>query len=401
MSIMDDSAKNADLSALKIDRRRSREGSSIGRRLLYVIVFVAVAALVYVGYRVILTGVAPAVQVQTAAVRYLGGSEASAELVATGYVVAQIKAAVSSKATGRLTKLNVEEGDTLLAGDIIAIIENDDMLANVDLAKAQLKQALADSVAAHLNYIRQNKLLEGGHTTEEMVENATANYHSANAYVEAMKANVRAAEVALENTIIRAPFNGTVLTKNADVGEMVAPMASSASSRGAVVTMADMASLEVEADVSESNINKVKVNQPCEIILDAYPDRKYNGYVKKVVPTADRARATVMVKIAFRDKDELVLPEMSARVNFLPVDRDDKKEEDTAVLVVDNDAITMRGGREIVFRYDDGYAREVPIDVGRKLGDVTEVLGGLLSGHRVILNPPGGLSDGDKVKTGT
>lgn len=398
---MDDSAKNADLSALKIDRRRSREGSSIGRRLLYVVVFVAVAALVYVGYRITLTWIAPAVQVQTAAARYLGGSEASAELVATGYVVAQVKAAVSSKATGRLTKLNVEEGDTLLAGDIIAIIENDDMLANVDLAKARLKQARADSAAAHLNYIRQNKLLEGGHTTEEMVENATANYHSANANVEAMKANVRAAEVALENTIIRAPFDGTVLTKNADVGEMVAPMASSASSRGAVVTMADMASLEVEADVSESNINKVKVNQPCEIILDAYPDRKYNGYVKKVVPTADRARATVMVKIAFRDKDELVLPEMSARVNFLPFDRDNKKEEDIAVLVVDNDAITMRGGREIVFRYDDGYAREVPIEAGRKLGDVTEILSGLSSGQRVILNPPGGLSDGDKVKTGT
>ncbi len=388
--------QNADLSGLRIDRGEVKIGRR--RRKWLHILWLLIPFLAYFAYGYILKTVAPAVKVKVAAVRRVSGSEASAELVATGYVVAQTKAAVSSKATGRLKTLNVEEGDIVKSRQVLAELENDDIKANLDLYRAYLKRYRADSLAASLHYNRQIGLLETGHATAEVVELARARFEQAAADVEAGIAQERAAEIEVENTIIRAPFDGTVLTKNADVGEMVAPLAASASSRGAVVTIADMTSLEVETDVSESNIQKVIVGQPCEIIIDANPNKKYQGFVKKIVPTADRSRATVMVKVAFRDIDERVLPEMSARVNFLPLKAIDEESQPREIMVVDNDAIVMRDGRKVAFVFDNGYARKVSADFGRQLGDETEVIDGLSAGMRTILNPPGGLNDGDKVE---
>ncbi|UCD18126.1 MAG: efflux RND transporter periplasmic adaptor subunit, partial [Candidatus Zixiibacteriota bacterium] len=270
--------------------------------------------------------------------------------------------------------------------------------AELDVARANLKLALADSIAADLNFHRRKKLFDGGHISAEEMEVTTAAFHRTLATVEAMSAALRAAEVALDNTIIIAPFDGTVLMKHADVGEMVAPFASASSSRGAVVTMADMTSLEVEADVSESNIQKVSVNQPCEIILDAYPDYKYGGYVKKIVPTADRSRATVMTKIAFNSIDSRVLPEMSARVNFLPSEGVPEQVEAKAILAVDKEALTTRDGSRVVFKYLNGIAQQTSVETGRQLGGVTEILSGLQEGDIVILSPAGGLKTGDKIE---
>jgi len=249
-----------------------------------------------------------------------------------------------------------------------------------------------------LNFRRQMSLFEKGHIAQEVIEVATATFHRTIAMVEARSAALKAGEVALQNTIIVAPFDGTVLMKHADVGEMVAPFASASSSRGAVVTMADMTSLEVEADVSESNIQKVIVNQPCEIILDAYPRDKYSGYVKKIVPTADRSRATVLTKIAFENIDKRVLPEMSARVNFLPSEEKGAQIEIESVLAVNKDALTMREGVKVVFRYVNGMAQETTIEPGRQLGKVTEILSGLKEGDVVILSPAGGMKSGDKIE---
>jgi RND family efflux transporter MFP subunit len=353
---------------------------------------------VYVGYRTTLKKVAPALRVKTDIATFLSGADASVELVATGYVVAQVKADVSAKATGLLKRINVEEGDTVRVGEVIAELDNEDIKANLDLTEANLRLAQADSVVSELNYVRQKNLVERGFTTEEVFETATASYHRALANVEAMKANVRAAEVAYGNTVIRAPFTGTILIKNADIGEMVAPFAAAASSKGAVVTMADMTSLEVEADVSESNIQKVIVGAPCEIVLDAYPQVKYPGYVKKNVPTADRTRATVMTKIAFSHIDSRVLPEMSARVNFLPAKKEAETSAPTTALVVKTEAITQREGQAVAFKVVEGYCRQTAVTVGRRLGNVTEILSGLSAGDKVILSPPGGLKDGDKVE---
>lgn len=393
----DSDAHKADLSALRIDRSRHNDRPARWRRWRWLL-WLLLLPVGYLVYQYALEEVAPARKVRVSAARYLVGSEASADLVATGYVVAQVKAAVSSKATGRLVTLNFEEGDTVQQGQVIAELENDDFVATLNLYRAYLKQARADSLASALNYHRQKELHAAGHIPDAALEQATADYTKAVANVEAAIAQVEAAEVNVENTIIRAPFDGTVLTKDADVGEMVAPMAASASSRGAVVTIADMSSLEVEADVSESNIQKVIVGQPCEIVLDAYPATKYRGYVKKIVPTADRSRATVIVKVAFRDKDSRVLPEMSARVSFMPQGDGETKQADERVLVVDNDALVRRDGRQVVFVVKDGHAVITDVGAGRDLGTTTEITGGITSGTQVILNPPGGMVDGDKLE---
>lgn len=389
-------AKSADLSALRIDRESKSSGPGRKKKWLYLL-WVLVPIVLFLGYKTLLERAVPAVTVQVGTAQLVTGSEASAELVATGYVVAQRKAAVSSKATGRLEVLNVEEGDKVIAGQAIAQLENNDIKANLDLAKANLKSTKADSMEAALNFYRQTELLKTGATTQDVVDVATARYDAAIANVEAMAANLRSAEVALENTLIRAPFNGTVLTKAAEVGEMVAPFASSSSSKGSVVTIADMTSLEVEADVSEANIYKVKPNQPCEIILDAYPDYRYQGYVKKIVPTADRSRATVLTKVAFKNLDQRVLPEMSARVNFLPMEIV-SEETIQPVLAVPKSAVTSRGNSKVVFKVVGEYVQETPVELGRELGTVTEIKSGLKQGDQVVVSPPGNLKSNDKIK---
>ena len=390
-------ARDSDLSALKIDRSRPSGPPGRWKRWLHLL-WLLVPVVVYVGYQTAIQKVTPAMKVKVDTVKYLTGTEASIELVATGYVVAQVKADVSSKATGRLKRIYVEEGDTVLAGEILAELDNEDFMADLDMARANLRQVQADSVVSELNFNRQKQLFEKGMTPEEVVENATAAYHRALANVEAMKARVRASEVAFENSIIRAPFTGTILTKQADIGEMVAPLAAGTSSRGSVVTMADMTSLEVEADVSESNIQKVIVGQPCEIVLDAYPQVKYEGHVKKIIPTADRTRATVMTKVAFSQIDGRVLPEMSARVSFLPLRNESEPTAPSTAMVVKSDAVTQRDGKTVIFTVQESYARQTIVTVGRQLGDVKEILSGLAVGDRVILSPPGGLKDGDKIE---
>lgn len=389
-------AKNIDLSALRINRNRKPDAPAKRKKWLYLL-WLLVPVILYLVYQTALKKAAPAVTVQTGTAVLVTGSEASAELVATGYVVAQRKAAVSSKATGRLEVLNVEEGDRVIAGQVLAQLENGDIKAALDLARANLKLARADSTEATLSFNRQKELLKTGATTQDVVDVATARYDATIANVEARLADLRAAEVALENTLIRAPFAGTVLTKEADVGEMVAPFASSSSSRGSVVTIADMKSLEVEADVSESNIYKVKPNQPCEIILDAYPDYRYQGYVKKIVPTADRSRATVLTKVAFENLDSRVLPEMSARVNFLPPEKV-SEEAIQSVLAVPKNAVTSRGSRKVVFKVVGEYVQEIPVEIGRELGTATEIRSGLQQGDQVVLSPAGNLKSKDKVK---
>jgi len=393
----DSDAHKADLSALKIDRGRKSGAPRKGKKWLHLL-WLLIPVILYFAYNYAVREVTPSTKARTTTVQMVTGSEAIAELVATGYVVAQVEAAVSSKATGRLRVLNVEEGDSIGIGDVIAELENDDIRAELNVAKANLKLARADSVAADLNFYRQKELFDNSLISQQEMEVATATFHRTIATVEAYAAALDAAKVALDNTIIVAPFAGTVLMKHADVGEMVAPFASASSSRGAVVTMADMTSLEVEADVSESNIQKVIVKRPCEIILDAYPNIKYDGYVKKIVPTADRSKATVLTKIAFTDIDNRVLPEMSARVNFLPPEDSSQKVDTQPVLAVNKDALTMREGRQVVFKYINGMAQETPVETGRQLGKVTEIISGLQNGDTVILSPAGGLKSGDKIE---
>jgi RND family efflux transporter MFP subunit len=385
-----------DLSALRIERDvewRSYERNRKIKRALWI----AIPILALIAIFIALRGGPSAREVSVASVTILTHSQAQSVLSATGYVVAERQASVASKATGRLEYLAVTEGDTVAAGQVIGRIENADMRAALELAKANLEQARADSLETALEFKRQGDLLKGGFTTTQTYEAAQARYMNATAGVAAAKASVKSADVALENTFIRAPFNGTVLIKHADVGEVVAPFASSASSKGAVVDLADMNSLEVEADVSEANIQRVDVGQTCEIVLDAYPGVRYGGFVKKIVPTADRSRATVLTKVAFREIDRRVLPEMSARVNFLSPDTTAETFPDSGV-AVPNAAIIMQNGKPAVFKFADGKAHLTEIETGPKFGNVTRITKGLEVGQKVILSPPTNLKDGDDIK---
>jgi len=243
---------------------------------------------------------------------------------------------------------------------------------------------------------RERFLSDSGASSQASVDAAEARYQRVKASIATAEAAVEVAQVALENTVIRAPFDGTVLTKNADVGEVVAPLAASAFSKSAVVTIADLGSLQVEADVAESNLEAISGRQPGEIVLDAYPDERYPGVVAKIVPTADRAKATVQVKVAFRSYDARVLPEMSAKVHFLP--RPSRVAVDTQpVLVVPGTAVTERNGRSVVFVVERGRAVEVPVVVGRQVGSSVAIREGLRPGVRVVDSVSARLRGGAKV----
>lgn len=391
--------QTADLSSLRINRSdppaAGKPKSKLPYRLAIVAVLLAVAAVVYF---IVQRAIDPAVDVQLTTVVLSSPSQANAVLTASGYVVAQRKAAVASKATGRLEYLGAVEGDRVKKDQVIARLENADIKAQLDQATANFKLSEADLQDALRSRDRQKSLLDKGLTTQAEFDAAEARYRRVLASIEVAKAAVAGAQVALENTLIRAPFDGTVLTKNADVGEMVAPMAASVSSRSAVVTIADMSSLEVEADVSESNIERISINQPCEITLDAYPDVRYAAYVAKIVPTADRAKATVMVKVAFRSYDSKVLPEMGAKVLFLTKEAPSAQATVQPLLTVSSSAVAKRGDQHVVFMVREERAVEVPVTIGRQMVSLTEILSGVTSGDRVISKITDDLHDGSPVK---
>jgi RND family efflux transporter MFP subunit len=393
---MDQEEQKPDISSLRIEKSRKYDDRPKSRGWRWIVLLVIVAACV-IGYFLLKESVTPATKVKVTRVTMTTGSDAAAELVATGYVVAQRLAEVASKGTGRLAYLGYEEGDTVTSGEIIARLDNRDVAANLDLARAALRQAEVDTLNAGRTFRRAAILFESGSIPDVDLESAEAAYQTALAGLEGAVASVKMAEVDLENTYIRAPFSGTILTKNAEVGEMVAPFASSQSSKGSVVTLADMNSLEVEADVSEANIYKVAVGQPCEIILDAYPSLRYVARVKKIVPTADRARSTVLTRVAFDRIDSRVLPQMSARINFFVADNQPAFEEPQA-LTVNRDALTTRDGVKVVFLVEDNHVTEAAVTTGRELGDVVEILNGLTAGQLAVLNPPGKMQSGQKVE---
>jgi HlyD family secretion protein len=392
-----------DLSKLSIDRgsksfapRRKRRW--INKWTIGLAVLLAIAVGVW-----FMVARAPA-SVETAAVTTTYPTAALSVLNATGRVSAWRKAAVSTKATGRLEWLGVKEGD------VIARLENQDVAAardsakaNTAAARANLEQGEAELRDADSNYTRSRELFEKKFIAEAALITAQAREEKAKASVSSLKAaigvadaNARQAEVALEQTLIRAPFDGIVLTKNANMGDIITPFSSATDSKGAVVNMADMDTLEVEADVSEASISKIKVDMPAEIQLDAYPDVRMPGKVSRIVPTVDRTKATLLVKVSFVEKDPRVLPDMSAKVAFLS--RAAKPEERKPVTAVRPEAVVKRGGKNVVFTIDEKTSTVKAIAVGDtpKLGDLVQV-SGVKAGDKVVLNPSERLTDGAAI----
>jgi len=403
--------KNVDLNALRIDRNSDAAEESSNQSKKWLIGTVVVLTAVIAGYFGISALMKPVQTVKIVTASLTSASQVNAILTASGYIVPQRQAAVASKGTGRLIYLAVEEGDRVTKGQIIARLESNDVdarllqsKAGLDVAKAQVVQAEAELARAKSDYDRNRSLLDNNVVTQAdfdviqaLYKTAQAGVVSALANVGALEAAVRAAEVEIENTVIRAPFDGTVLTKNADVGEIVAPFAAGANSRGNVVTIADMGSLQMEADVSESNIEKVKIKQPCEITLDAFPEQRYRGIVWKIVPTADRAKATILTKIKFIDIDERVLPEMSAKVTFLSEAVSDSVAQAEPKLAIPLSAIAKDGSKKWVYRLDGDRVEEIAVETGQMVGDRIEIVRGLANGDKIIDRPAADLGDGDKV----
>lgn len=390
--------EKADLSSLRI-RREEPEPSSTKTISRTILIIALVAIAITVGYFLLQGSFASATDVELTTASLISPSQANAVLNASGYVVAQIKASVASKGTGRLVYLGVEEGDHVRKGQIIARLEDDDVVAAFARARADLQIARADFEDASRTLERVQTLYAEELVSKAELDAADARYRRIEASIQSAEAGLRAAEVTVENTRIRAPFDGTVLTKNADIGEILAPFASGGNSRGTVVTMADMSSLQVEADVSESNITRVSVAQPCEITLDAYPDVRYRGVVHKIVPTADRSKATVLTKVSFVERDERVLPEMSAKVAFLSKETGQTIATSQPKLTVPASAVVNREGRDIVLFVRQNRVEEIPVRTGERFANRIEILEGLTQGDQVILRPTPGLVTGSQVKT--
>ena len=392
---------DSDLSSLRIDRssrgeQSSRQRRSGGRWIVWTIVI----AILLAGALLLKNWFSSGVEVQLATATLTSPSQANAVLTASGYVVARRKAAVASKGTGTLVFLAVDEGDRVKKGQLIARLDDSDVAASLRRARENLRVAEADLDDAKINFERMQKLVGTRAIAQANYDAADARYKRVLATIEAAKFAVQEAEVAVENTRIIAPFDGTVLKKNADVGEIVAPLAGAVSSRAAVVTIADMSSLEVDADVSEANITRVSANQNCEITLDAYPQQRYPGYVSNIVPTADRAKATVMVKIRFKQYDQRVLPEMGAKITFLVAGASADATNVKPVLTVPAAAVATRDGRQVVFQIKEDRAVEVPVSTGRKLGNAIEITGGLKEGDKVISKADEQIQNGTKVTLG-
>ncbi|MBS0448815.1 MAG: efflux RND transporter periplasmic adaptor subunit [Proteobacteria bacterium] len=428
MSALPAGAPAPSIAPLKIDRTAAASAALHRRRnarrwgLLALVLIVAAAAwAMYPRTR--------SVQVASVVVAY--PTAQYAQLTASGYVVAQRRAAVSSKATGRLTDLLVREGSAVRKGDIVARLDARDVQASIAAAEIGVRQSEADMrrAAAELRRAeltqadagrdlqRTRDLSAQGFLSPQALDSSRARADEARAATDAARealvqsraavaqarAQVTIQKVNEDYTVIRAPFDGVVLQKNANVGDIITPFSNAAGTQGAVLTMADMSTLEVETDVSESNVAKVKSGQPVEISLDAIPDMRFRGSVSSIVPTVDRAKATVVTKIRFDRLDPRILPEMSARVSFLsqvPTDADQKP-----TLAVNPKAVVERNGREVVFRVEHSKGEdkgsvvaEVAVTKGRMLGDVLEIHGtGLQGGDRLVLSADEHLSNGASV----
>ena len=341
-------------------------------------------------------------------------SQAISVLTATGHVSAATRASVSSKGTGRLEWLGVQEGQRVQNGEVIARLESRDVraqreqaAASVEAARANLAQGQAELVDADLALKRARDLAQRNFISSSEVDSTVARHDKAAAAVASLKAqigvaeaNLRAADVGVEQTLIRAPFTGVVLTKNANVGDILTPFSAASGTTGAVATMADMSTLEVEADVSESSIAQISAGQPAEIQLDAFPERRLAGRVSRIVPDVDRSKATLLVKVHFDETDARVLPDMSAKVAFLS--RRLEASERTPVPAVRPEAIVERGGKRYVFVVaavageQASRAELTEVQVGAQIGDLVRIQG-VPPGARVVIGAPGDLADGARV----
>ena len=399
---------NDDLSALRIERAPA----SPSRPWVKWVVLLVLAAAAGSGGWQWMNRERP-IEVEVAAVTVRGAGTQASVLNASGYVTARRRATVSSKVTGRIVEVNVEEGMAVREGQVLARLDDSTLQAALKLYRAQLeasKRQIPESevrlAQARVQLQRQERLRTEGLNTPNDIDNAKAEVDSLVARIESAQEQVKVAEsqiamqqTAIDDTVIRAPFSGVALSKDAQPGEMVSPVSAGGGfTRTGISTIVDMRSLEIEVDVNESYINRVRAGQPVTAVLDAYPDWQIPAHVITMVPTADRQKATVLVRIGFKQLDPRLLPDMGVKVTFL-------READTAatpvaqsVTLVPQAAVKTDNGATFVFLVNGQSVERRAVKVGGTDGDRVEVVAGLKGGDRVVIAPPPELAAGKLIE---
>lgn len=406
-AVPDDEQLTHQLASLHI-RRDEPRAAGRGRAGRYVVALLVAAALAVGGWLLFNRTEQKLFpeEAELGSVTLVSPSQENVNLVATGYVNSRRKATVAPKVTGRIARLFVDEGDAVKEGQVVAELDAADaqaqlmqVRADIAAARAKAERARADLADAQLKMEREQKLSTSGAGTQAAFEDAKAKVMTSKAALQAAEADAvasqahhQAATVTVDNTKVRAPFDGTVIRKLAEVGEVA-----NVGGQG-IFLIASLADLQVEADVSESQLSKVRVGTPAEILLDAFPDKRFRGEVREIRQTVDRAKAAVTVKVRFKDATEGVLPDMAAKVSFLAHALDDAALKLAPKLVAPADAVVDRGGRKVVLALEDGRVHEVPVTTGAAMGSMVELTAGPPTGTRVVRNPAPKLHEGSAVK---
>jgi RND family efflux transporter MFP subunit len=410
-----------DLAALRIDPSDRGAG---GRKGLWAAIVLALVSVAGGGWYWSTQLQATTVKVANASVRAGGAAAAGAVLDASGYVTARRRATVSSKVTGKVMQIFIEEGQSVRQGQVLARLDDSQMRAALAFAEAQLsasKKSFAEDQArlreAELNLQRRERLLKEGVVGRAEVDTAQAEVDSLKARIAYTQQQVAVAEAQvnlrqtdLNDMVVRAPFSGVAISKDAQPGEMISPVSAGGGfTRTGIGTIVDMSSLEIEVDVNESFINRVRSGQKVTAVLDAYPDWQIPAHVITPVPSADRQKATVRVRIAFDASttsssssgsklDPRILPDMGVKVSFLRDAEPAEAETPVPRVSVPKSAVKSEDGRTVVFVIRDDRVERRAVRAGAENGDQVEVLSGLSAGERVVIEAPPTLKDGDRVR---
>jgi HlyD family secretion protein len=405
---------SSDLASLKIDRdSKPKRGGGGGRVLRTLVILALLGGLGLVGYTqgsAYLEAKFFKTAIEVTEVALVSPAQASIELTSTGYVVPQLRTEVGAKVAGRVAKVLVREGQQVKAGDVLIELERADQVAAMQAAKMRVAASRARvlTVRASQNEIkrqaeRQKVLAERGAAPAAGVEDLALREASLAEQVKASEAEVAAAEAEVEalrvnlgNMTVTAPISGTVLGKPPEVGELVGM--DMGGGLGRTIELADFSSIVVETDVPEARLHLVKVGSPCEIVLDAYPTKRFRGEALEIMPRVNRAKATVGVKVKFTDDATGVLPDMSARVSFLAKALDAAQLQEKPKTIVPASALAERGGSKVVFVVDSGIVRMRPVQLGPVFGDGFELISGPDPGTKLVKSPAATLADGQPVK---
>jgi len=403
-----------DLAALRIDRSRVARPSPLRTVLGGCLVAGLLAGGAFALFAVFRDRILPLPEVRTETVRVMALSRADTVLTATGYLESRAQAAVGAKSPGRVAQVLVEEGVKVKQGDLLAVLEHADLDAVLASRQVQVQHAEAMLVEAkntlqqkERDLARERAVHERGAGTDAALEAADTDYQTASARTDALaasvalaKAQAHEADEAIRNMHVYAPFSGTIITKDAEVGETIMPGGMGvASGRGSVATLADLDKLEVDTDVKEDYLGHLRRGQPADVLVDAAPDRRYHGRLREIIPMGDRTRGIVKVKVTILDADERLFPELSATVHFLPPATDQSAESAVKATFVPTAAIVTDDEGAFVWRLDGDRVRRVPVTRrGEDKGGFVAIEGRLAGGESVVVNPPAKLADDARVR---